>query len=164
MRVGETTCGQNPRFHQISLCILIYLKYSLNWASVGQWLASCWAFLVAEMVKKSACNVGDPGLIPGSARSLGEGNGYPLQYSCLEELHGKRSLAGYGSQMDSSKWLVNARHLSFNNMLPFYLKKKSMSDSPSSFSGNHTYAKPICLDEEFMLAWQVAGGALPGKK
>ena len=34
--------------------------------------------------KASACNVGDPGLIPGSGRSLGEGNGNPLQYSCLE--------------------------------------------------------------------------------
>ena len=32
----------------------------------------------------SACNVGDPGLIPGSGRSPGEGNGNPLQYSCLE--------------------------------------------------------------------------------
>ena len=34
--------------------------------------------------KESACNAGDPGLIPGSGRSSGEGNGYPLQYSCLE--------------------------------------------------------------------------------
>ena len=34
--------------------------------------------------KESACNVGDPGLIPGSARSPGEGNGYPLQYSHLK--------------------------------------------------------------------------------
>ena len=32
--------------------------------------------------KESACNMGDPGLIPG--RSPGEGNGNPLQYSCLE--------------------------------------------------------------------------------
>ena len=32
----------------------------------------------------SACNVGDLGLIPGSGRSPGEGNGYPLQYSGLE--------------------------------------------------------------------------------
>ena len=32
----------------------------------------------------SACNVGDLGLIPGSGRSTGEGNGNPLQYSCLE--------------------------------------------------------------------------------
>ena len=33
--------------------------------------------------KKSACNAGDPGSIPGSGRSPGERNGYPLQYSCL---------------------------------------------------------------------------------
>ena len=32
----------------------------------------------------SACYAGDPGLIPGSGRSPGEGNGNPLQYSCLE--------------------------------------------------------------------------------
>ena len=31
-----------------------------------------------------ACNVGDPGLIPGSGRSPGEGNGNPFHYSCLE--------------------------------------------------------------------------------
>ena len=34
--------------------------------------------------KESACNVGDSGSIPGSERSPGEGNGNPLQYSCLE--------------------------------------------------------------------------------
>ena len=34
--------------------------------------------------KESACSVGDPGSIPGSRRSPGEGNGNPLQYSCLE--------------------------------------------------------------------------------
>ena len=34
--------------------------------------------------KESACNAGDLGLIPGSGRSPGEGNGYPLQYACLE--------------------------------------------------------------------------------
>ena len=35
-------------------------------------------------VKASASNVGDLGSIPGSGRSPGEGNGKPLQYSCLE--------------------------------------------------------------------------------
>ena len=34
--------------------------------------------------KASAYNAGDPGLIPGSGRSLGEGNGNLLQYSCLK--------------------------------------------------------------------------------
>ena len=36
--------------------------------------------------KVSACNAGDPGSIPGLERSPGEGNGDPLQYSCLENL------------------------------------------------------------------------------
>ena len=35
--------------------------------------------------KASVYNAGDPGLIPGSGRSLGEGNGNPLQHSCLED-------------------------------------------------------------------------------
>ena len=34
--------------------------------------------------KESACNVGDPGSVPGLGRSSGEGNGNPLQYSCLK--------------------------------------------------------------------------------
>ena len=44
--------------------------------------------------KESACNAGDLGSIPGLGRSRG-GNSNPLQYSCLENPHGKRSLAGY---------------------------------------------------------------------
>ena len=39
--------------------------------------------------KESACNAGDPVLIPGSGRSPGEGNGYPLHYSCLENSMGR---------------------------------------------------------------------------
>ena len=45
--------------------------------------------------KESACNVGDPDSIPGLERSSGERIGYPFQYSCLENPHGQRSLAGY---------------------------------------------------------------------
>ena len=36
--------------------------------------------------KESACSVGDPGSVPGPGRFPGEGNGNPLQYSCLENL------------------------------------------------------------------------------
>ena len=36
------------------------------------------------MVKRLPKNAGDPGSIPGSGRSPGEGNGNPVQYSCLE--------------------------------------------------------------------------------
>ena len=44
--------------------------------------------------KESACNGGDLGLIPGIERSPGGANGNPLQYSCLENPHGQKSLAG----------------------------------------------------------------------
>ena len=42
--------------------------------------------------KESACQAGDPGSIPGSGRSPGEGNGNPLQYPCL------------GNPMDRGAW------------------------------------------------------------
>ena len=45
--------------------------------------------------EESACNVGDLGSIPGLGRSPGGGHGNPLQYSCLENPQGQRSLAGY---------------------------------------------------------------------
>ena len=45
--------------------------------------------------KESACNVRDLGLIPGLGRYPGGGHGNRLQYSCLENPHGQRSLAGY---------------------------------------------------------------------
>ena len=45
---------------------------------------SYWSFPGSSDGKASACNVGDMGLIPESERSPGEGNGNPLQYSCLE--------------------------------------------------------------------------------
>ena len=47
--------------------------------------------------KESACNARDPGLILGSGRSPGEGNGYPLQYSCLE------------NSMDAGAWWATVR-------------------------------------------------------
>ena len=48
--------------------------------------------------KESTCNEGDLGSIPGLGRSPGGGHGNPLQYSCLENPHEQRSLAG------SSPW------------------------------------------------------------
>ena len=41
--------------------------------------------------KESACNAGNLGSIPGSGRSPGEGNGYPLSYSCLENSMDRRA-------------------------------------------------------------------------
>ena len=50
------------------------------------------------MGKESTCNAedtGDVGSVPGWGRFPGGGHGNPLQYSCLENPHGQRSLAGY---------------------------------------------------------------------
>ena len=62
--------------------------------------------------KESACNAGDLGLIPGSGKSPGEENGNPPQYSCLENPHGQKSLAGYSpwgcKKSDMSEWLAHA--------------------------------------------------------
>ena len=56
-------------------CWLRAVKYKCHWLR---------ASLVAQLVKKSACNVGDLGSIPGLERSPGERKGYPLQCSGLE--------------------------------------------------------------------------------
>ena len=63
---------------------------------VGYPLQYSWASLLAQLVNESACNVGDLGVIPGLGRYPGGGeHGNLLQYSCLENPHGQRSLAGY---------------------------------------------------------------------
>ena len=50
---------------------------------------------MALVVKNPPANARDTGSIPGLGRSPGGGNGNPLQYSCLENSHEQRSLAGY---------------------------------------------------------------------
>ena len=57
------------------------------WIHVVTHLSNPWneqGFPSGSDSKESACNTGDPGSIPGLGRSPGEGSGYPLQHSCLE--------------------------------------------------------------------------------
>ena len=60
--------------------------------------------------KASACNVEDPGLIPGWGRSLGEGKGNPLYYFLQGEFHRQMSLAGYSpwghKELDTTEQLT----------------------------------------------------------
>ena len=72
--------------------ILPFSQYKAWKFPVVQWLGS---FPRGSDGKESACDVRDLGSIPGLGRSTGGGNGHPLQYSCLENPHGQRSLAGY---------------------------------------------------------------------
>ena len=57
--------------------------------------------------KESACNAGDPSLIPGSGRSTGEGIGYPLQYSwapCMAQLVKNPHLSLASGNVNNSKY------------------------------------------------------------
>ena len=54
--------------------------------------------------KESPFNAGDPGLIPGSGRSSGEGNGNPLQYSCLEHAMDR------GAWQATVRGIIRVRH------------------------------------------------------
>ena len=60
-------------------CIVVWQKQSFFGGSDG---------------KESACNAGDLGLIPALGKCPGGGHDHPLQYYCLENPHGQRSLAG----------------------------------------------------------------------
>ena len=74
-------------------------------------------FLYALAGKESACNAGDLGLIPGLGRSLGEGKGYPLQYSGLGNsmdciVHGVTKSQTRLSNLQKKKKIGNyAQHL-----------------------------------------------------
>ena len=81
-------------------------------------------------VAESACNAGDVGLIPGSGRSPGEGNGNPLQYSCLENsmdggawqtrVHG---IAKRQTQWSNTFYLLGSYLLLHSLILPSFLSK-----------------------------------------
>ena len=62
--------------------------------------------LLVLVIKNLPANTGgirNLGSIPGSGRSPGGGHGNPLQYFCLENTHGKRSLAGYCPELDTTE-------------------------------------------------------------
>ena len=63
-------------------------------------LLCCWGFPGGSDGKESTCDVGDLGSIPELGRLPGEGNDYPLQYSCLE------------SPMDRGAWKATAHGVS----------------------------------------------------
>ena len=74
---------------------LLSLRKKIFWTSIfphqvgklnSNLCSHIWGFPGGSEGKASACNAGDPGLIPRLGRSPGEGNGNPLQYSCLERI------------------------------------------------------------------------------
>ena len=75
------------------MSVLFFIPYFLHWASQ-----------VAQMVKNLPANAGDAGLILGSGRSPGVGNGNPLQYSCWD------------NPMDSRAWRATVHEVAESDM------------------------------------------------
>ena len=69
------------------------------------------------MVKNLPSNAGDASSIPGLGRSPAGGHGNPLQYSCLENPHGQRSLASYSlwghKELDTAEALDQTHRMTF---------------------------------------------------
>ena len=80
---------------------------------IAQYKSSSLLFSGGSDGKKSACNEGDLSLIPGLGRSPGVEQGNPLQYSCLENSHGQRSLGGYiawsGKELEMTEQLITGQ-------------------------------------------------------
>ena len=89
---------------------LVVKILSFHWRelSFDPWMGYC-SFPGGLDGKASAYNAGDPGSIPGSGRSSGEGNGTPLQYSCLENPMDEEPgrLQSMGSQRVRHDWATS---------------------------------------------------------
>ena len=79
-------------FNNINVKLFLFSTRPKKWRKIQikrylgikRYLRNIWGFPGGSEGKVSACNAGDPGLIPGLGRSPEEGNGNPLQHSCLE--------------------------------------------------------------------------------
>ena len=100
-------------------------------------------FLGSSAGKESACNEWDPGSIPGLGRSPGGEHGNPLQYSCLENPHGQRSLVGYSPwgcrKSGMTERLITAQHSTAQHRGTKIATTQSLSWRSSQTSGErHT--------------------------
>ena len=98
-------------------------------------------------VKASASNAGNPGSIPGLGRSPGEGNGNPLQYSCLENpMDGGAWQATVHGVAKTGTWLNDLTSLDFNiiNLFTFNFQKHPFS--PPGLNNLHNILCIYCLN------------------
>ena len=96
------TKWKEPRF-QRQTYLISNLCYLVNTGAIVEYIViPWWLSQVKDLsaMQEEACSTGDRGSIPGSGRSPGEGNGNPLQYSCLENPtdRGACGLQSMGSQ------------------------------------------------------------------
>ena len=93
---GPNHTSPLSRDHNIITTNAEFVCSSLNSATPCL-ITSFFEFRDKEFGKEPACNAGHPGSTPGSEITPGEGNGYPLQYSCLENFMDGRA---WGATVD----------------------------------------------------------------
>ena len=97
-----------------SLIFLLVLEFT-KLISIHCYFSESWGFLNGSVGKEfayNAGNTGDTGLIPGSGRSSGEGNGIPLQYSCRE------------NPMDRGAWQATFHEVAESDMIEHDVRSK----------------------------------------
>ena len=123
--VGRIMASKHTHVLILETCISYCKRYFTNIMEVR--ILRC--FPGGSDGKESACNPGHLGLIPRLGRSPEGGHINPLQYSCLENLHGQRSLGGY-SPWGCKEWDTS--------------KRLSTANSSLTESGTLTAAKTKC--------------------
>ena len=115
---------------------------------------SSYGFLGGSEGKESACNSGDPDLIPGSGRSPEEGKGYPLQYSCLENLmdRGAWQATVHGVAKSQDDWAINNVHFHFSH-LALIPHGPVLAHGITVHSG--IFSSPWFLKKFFLAAWSL---------
>ena len=103
--------------------------------------------------KESACNAGDLGSIPGSGRSPGEGNGYPLLYSYLENSMDRR--AWWASPWDhkESGMTEQLTLYGMRRQSGWILLHAAVRFSPTSFTEGDVFSLCIFLPALSMINW-----------
>ena len=137
---------------QLGFCLLVLIlcwlyapqgaPSSSRFSPIGPGTETVYLRLGPE-VKASACNAGDLGLIPGSGRSPGEGNGNPLQYSCLENpMDGGAWWATVHGVAKSWTRLSNFTHSHSHHPLELTPGQNSVCDSPTWASTHMAGSQP----------------------
>ena len=140
-----------------------FLDYSFYWSTVvlpcyvsfcctAKWISHVytyiWCFLGGSDGKESACNGGDPGSIPGLGRSPRERNGYPLQYSCLENFTDRGAWRATGSSLWGRKELEMTEQ---QTLLLFLYKLPLLDFLPIWVTTEHWVEFPV-LHSRFSLS------------